>query len=82
MAVPWWRLLMAGRLPRMRVRFCWGRRTGQIGLVERFAACFRDRRRSDLIEHDVKTLVMQRVFGISLGYEDLIDHDHLCATTR
>ena len=48
-----------------------------IGLVERFAACFRDRRRPDLIEHDVRTLVMQRVFGIALGYEDLIDHDHL-----
>jgi len=48
-----------------------------IGLVERFAACFQDRRRPDLIEHDVRTLVMQRVFGIALGYEDLIDHDHL-----
>jgi hypothetical protein len=48
-----------------------------IGLVERFSACFRDRRRPDLIEHDVRTLVMQRVFGIALGYEDLIDHDHL-----
>jgi hypothetical protein len=48
-----------------------------VGLVERFAACFEDRRRPDLIEHDVRTLVMQRVFGIALGYEDLIDHDHL-----
>jgi hypothetical protein len=48
-----------------------------IGLVARFAACFRDRRRPDLIEHDVRTLVMQRMFGIALGYEDLIDHDHL-----
>jgi len=48
-----------------------------IGLVERFAACFQDRRRPDLIEHEIGTLVMQRVFGIALGYEDLIDHDHL-----
>ena len=48
-----------------------------VGLVGRFAACFEDRRRPDLIEHDVRTLVMQRVFGIALGYEDLIDHDHL-----
>ena len=48
-----------------------------VGLVARFAACFEDRRRPDLIEHDVRTLVMQRVFGIALGYEDLIDHDHL-----
>jgi hypothetical protein len=30
-----------------------------------------------LIEHEIGALVMQRVFGIALGYEDLIDHDHL-----
>ena len=49
-----------------------------LGLVKRFAACFRDRRKPDLIEHDVRTLAMQRVFGIALGYEDLIDHNHMC----
>ncbi|GAC1577205.1 MAG: IS1380 family transposase [Sphingomicrobium sp.] len=48
-----------------------------IGLVERFARCFTDGRRADLIEHEVKTLVSQRVFGIALGYEDLNDHDQL-----
>ena len=48
-----------------------------IGLVGRFARCFTDGRRSDLIEHDVATLVGQRVFGIALGYEDLNDHDEL-----
>jgi hypothetical protein len=31
----------------------------------------------DLIEHEVATLVGQRVFGIALGYEDLNDHDEL-----
>jgi len=30
-----------------------------------------------LVEHEVATLVMQRVFGIALGYEDLNDHDQL-----
>jgi hypothetical protein len=30
-----------------------------------------------LIEHEVRTLVGQRVYGIALGYEDLIDHDEL-----
>jgi hypothetical protein len=30
-----------------------------------------------LVEHAVETLVMQRVVGIALGYEDLIDHDEL-----
>ena len=48
-----------------------------IGLTERFAACFSDRRTPELIEHQVSTLVMQRVIGIALGYEDLNDHDHL-----
>jgi hypothetical protein len=29
------------------------------------------------VVHDVATLVGQRVFGIALGHEDLIDHDRL-----
>src|SRR3712207_5026408 len=48
-----------------------------IGLVERFAACFQDARDPDLIEHPLPTLIGQRVFGLALGYEDLIDHDQL-----
>jgi hypothetical protein len=48
-----------------------------IGLTRRLAACFTDARNPDLIEHDVETLVMQRVVGIALGYEDLSDHDEL-----
>jgi hypothetical protein len=48
-----------------------------IGMVTRFAACFHDERRAHLIEHEVVTLVGQRVFAIALGYEDLNDHDEL-----
>jgi hypothetical protein len=48
-----------------------------IDLIRRFAACFHDERRADLIEHEVEALVGQRVFGIALGYEDLNDHDEL-----
>jgi hypothetical protein len=48
-----------------------------IGMMDRFAACFKDTRRQDLIEHEVATLVSQRVFAIALGYEDLNDHDEL-----
>src|SRR6266516_2478724 len=48
-----------------------------IRMTARFAACFHDERRRDLIEHEVATLVGQRVFGIALGYEDLNDHDEL-----
>jgi Transposase DDE domain group 1 len=49
----------------------------QIRLIERFAGCFTDYRMADLVEHTVPSLVGQRVFGIALGYEDLIDHDQL-----
>jgi hypothetical protein len=48
-----------------------------IGLVARFAACFTDGRDAGLVEHAVATMVAQRVFGIALGYEDLVDHDQL-----
>src|SRR5438270_1500470 len=48
-----------------------------IGLTDRLAACFHDVRRPEFIEHEVVTLVGQRVFGIALGYEDLNDHDEL-----
>ena len=46
-----------------------------IGLIERFAGCFTDHRAAELVEHTVAGLVRQRVVGIALGYEDLIDHD-------
>jgi hypothetical protein len=49
----------------------------RIGLIERVAGCFTDYRDADLIEHTVAGLVGQRVFGIALGYEDLIDHEQL-----
>ena len=48
-----------------------------IRLIERFAACFADTRAAELVEHQVETMVMQRVVGIALGYEDLNDHDEL-----
>jgi DDE family transposase len=48
-----------------------------IRMTERFAGCFTDRRVPGLVEHSVRTMVMQRVFGIALGYEDLTDHDEL-----
>jgi hypothetical protein len=36
-----------------------------------------DRRDPELVEHEIATLVGQRVYGIALGYEDLVDHDQL-----
>jgi hypothetical protein len=48
-----------------------------LGLIRRFAQCFRDRRDPRYVEHQVERLVGQRVFGLALGYEDLNDHDAL-----
>jgi Transposase DDE domain group 1 len=48
-----------------------------IRLTERFAACFIDARVPELVEHEISTMVLQRVVGIALGYEDLNDHDEL-----
>jgi hypothetical protein len=47
------------------------------GIVRRFAACFTDYRRAKQIEHPLLDLILQRVFGLALGYEDLNDHDEL-----
>jgi len=49
----------------------------RLGLLEQFAACFKDHRNPDLVEHSLEELVRQRVFGLALGYEDLNDHDEL-----
>jgi len=48
-----------------------------IGLTDRFAACFADRRNPLMTVHALRALVAQRVFGLALGYEDLNDHDDL-----
>src|SRR6186997_107358 len=48
-----------------------------IRLTKRFAACFIDARVPELVEHEISTMVLQRVVGIALGYEDLNDHNEL-----
>jgi hypothetical protein len=54
-----------------------GRTDVAIGLIDRLAGCFIDERDPHLIEHTVRTLIGQRVFGMALGYEDLNDHESL-----
>src|SRR5262245_47988883 len=46
-------------------------------IISRFAACFADYRKPELIEHTVLELIGQRIYGLCLGYEDLNDHDSL-----
>ena len=47
-------------------------------ILRRLSACFTDHRDPTRIEHELETLIKQRVFGLALGYEDLVDHDELC----
>jgi hypothetical protein len=49
----------------------------RLGLLDRLAQCFEDQRDADLIEHSVRTLLGQRIFGMALAYEDLNDHEQL-----
>ncbi|MCP4444542.1 MAG: hypothetical protein GY811_04255 [Myxococcales bacterium] len=49
----------------------------RLRLSQRLADCFTDHRRADLVDHTVQELLAQRILGLSLGYEDLDDHDEL-----
>ncbi|MFI5382116.1 MAG: IS1380 family transposase [Tepidisphaerales bacterium] len=49
----------------------------QFHFIDQFARCFTDHRDPDLVEHPLTDLLKQRIFGLCLGYEDLIDHDRL-----
>ena len=49
----------------------------RLHLAERLAACFTDHRMPEAIKHTLPDLLRQRIFGLALGYEDLIDHDAL-----
>lgn len=47
------------------------------GIIAKLATCFDDRRNPELIEHSVAHLLAQRINGLTMGYEDLNDHDSL-----
>jgi len=53
-----------------------------IRLTDRFAACFTGVRAPELVERSVGTIVLQRVVGITLGYEGVNDHDDLRHTRK
>jgi hypothetical protein len=48
-----------------------------IRLVSRLARCFQDGRSPTFVVHKLPAMLSQRVFGIALGYEDIVDHDQL-----
>ena len=48
-----------------------------IGLVSRLSSCFQDGRSPAFVVHQLPAMLSQRIFGIALGYEDIVDHDRL-----
>ena len=48
-----------------------------IRLVSRLANCFQDGRNPAFVVHQLPAMLRQRIFGIALGYEDIVDHDQL-----
>jgi hypothetical protein len=51
----------------------------RLGLTRQVASVLADDRRQASCQHDVVSLLRQRVFGLALGYEDLNDHETLRA---
>ena len=49
----------------------------KIGLLRRVVSCFRDARDPQRIEHELSEMLVQRVYGLALGYEDVNDHEEL-----
>jgi hypothetical protein len=47
------------------------------GLTERMAACLTDERQAGKIDHPLRELLQQRVYGIACGYPDANDADRL-----
>jgi len=49
----------------------------KIGLLRRVVSCFRDARDPQRIEHELSEMLVQRVYGLALGYQDVNDHEEL-----
>src|SRR5688500_9525941 len=49
----------------------------KLGLTEKIAKQFCDKRDQTKVKHNLLTMLRQRVYGIALGYEDLSDHNDL-----
>ena len=47
------------------------------GIISKFADCFIDLRNQRYVEHSLWSLIAQRVYGLCLGYEDVVDHERL-----
>ena len=48
-----------------------------LGVTAALAQCFGDQRQQVYVDHTVRPLLAQRIYGMALGYEDLNDHEQL-----
>jgi DDE family transposase len=76
-AARWWPRFDGGQMTSDAGALLLGAANRALGLVRRLARCFTDGRAPELVEHTVETMLMPRICGIALGYEDLVDHDQL-----
>jgi len=49
----------------------------KLNLFARLAGCFTDQRAADRVEHSLESMLRQRIFALTMGYEDLNDHEQL-----
>ncbi|MEA5504518.1 transposase [Halotia wernerae UHCC 0503] len=49
----------------------------KLEITSKFAQCFQDYRKPNRIDHSIKDLITQRIYGLIMGYEDLNDHEEL-----
>ena len=54
-----------------------GQADRKLGLLDAAARCIPDPRNPLLVKHAVRDMLRQRVYGLALGWEDLIDHGSL-----
>jgi Transposase DDE domain group 1 len=49
----------------------------RLNLLARLAECFLDGRKQELVEHSVLEMLLQRIYGLAMGYEDINEHEQL-----
>jgi Transposase DDE domain group 1 len=49
----------------------------RLNLLPRPEECFLDGRNQNMVDHSIREMLAQRIYGLALGYEDLNDHEQL-----
>jgi hypothetical protein len=68
---------MGGRSVPTGAPCCCDETDKRLNLLPRLAECFLDSRKQDQVEHSIHEMLAQRIYGLTLGYEDLNAHEQL-----